>query len=338
MKRNLLLFILGALTLYIGCGTQAENAPVPQKANAKLVKVQPVTTRTLVETLRLPGTLQAENIANILSTVEGKISKLQVREGDHVEANAVVAMISSLVREDIINSARLLVQAKQEALMQNPDDPQLVKELQQAQQDYQFAMQQYKEIPVTSPISGVVSQRFVDLGDMIPAKARLFEIQSGSNLLAHVPVSEIDIRKFKIGQSVDITADAYADRKFTGVIQRIHPQMDVQTRTGMVEIRLTSHDPNLLAGMFVRAMFVTQTRKNVVAIPVSAIIDRPQHRTCFVVNEQKAEERIVQTGLEADGWVEIIDGLSTGEQVVIEGQQQLKTGTPVKIQTAGNKK
>ena len=89
MKKVLLPVLILTAWLNHGCGTQTENAPVPQKTNAKLVKVQPVTTRTLVETLRLPGTLQAENIANILSTVEEKISKLQVREGDHVAANAV---------------------------------------------------------------------------------------------------------------------------------------------------------------------------------------------------------------------------------------------------------
>ncbi|MDZ7723383.1 MAG: efflux RND transporter periplasmic adaptor subunit [candidate division KSB1 bacterium] len=315
-----------------GCGSKPESPAEAKKSNAKLVKVQTVQTRKLTEKLKLPGTLRAENVANILATAEGKISKLLVREGDRVQSNQVVAMLSSLVREDIINSARLLVQAKQEALTKEPNNSELQRELEQAQADYQFALQQYKEIPVTSPIAGVVSQRRVDLGDMVPAKTKLFEIQSSARLLADVPVSELDIRKLKTGQTAEILADACPEKRFHGVIQRIYPQVNSQTRNGIVEIKLKNPCSNLRAGMFVRVLFVTQTLENALAIPVRAIIERPQHKTCFVVRNGKAEEKILQTGLQTDGWLEILSGVAPGDKIVIEGQQQLKTGTVVKIQ------
>lgn len=335
MKRILIVFVLlVSVWLIHGCGSKQANPAETKKSDAKLVKVQPVQARKLTEKLQLPGTLRAENVANILATAEGKISKLMVREGDRVQANQVVAMLSSLVREDIINSARLLMQAKQDELAKNPDNAPLQNELEQAQQDYQFALQQYKEIPVTSPIAGVVAQRWVDLGDMIPAKAKLFKIQSSTKLLADVPVSELDIRKLKIGQTAEIYADACPEKLFKGVIQRIYPQVDSQTRNGMVEIRLADPCLNLRAGMFVRSTFVTRTLQDAVALPVQAVIERPKNKTCFVVNDDKAEEKILQTGLQAEGWVEIISGVAVGDQAVIEGQQQLKTGTLVKIQHA----
>ncbi len=338
MKRISIVFIL-LLSLWLihGCGSKQENPAEAKKSDAKLIKVQQVQTRMLVEKLQLTGNLRAENVANILSTVEGKISKLLVREGDHVQPNTLVAMISSLVREDIINSARLLVQAKQEALAKNPSDVQLQKELAQAQQDYQFALQQYKEIPVTSPMQGVVSQRWVDLGDMVPAKARLFEIQSSSKLLVDVPVSEMDIRKLKIGQSAEILADACPEKVFKGSIQRIYPQVEAKTRNGLVELRLENPCPNLRSGMFVRATFVTRTLDNAVAIPIPAVIERPQKKVVFVVDEGKAKEVVVKTGLETEGWLEIIEGLAPGDQLVVEGQEQLKNGSLVKIQGAEKK-
>ncbi len=326
-----LIFLIG--TAY-SCKSKQPAVAEARKSSAKLVRVDPVKARKMVETLDLTGTLRAENVANILATAEGKISKLLVHEGDQVQTNQVVAMLSSLVREDIINSARLLMQAKQEALNKNPDNQQLKKELEQAQQDYKFALQQYKEIPVTSPIAGVVSRRWVDLGDMVPAKTKLFEIQSSARLLADVPVSELDIRKLKVGQTAEIYADACPEKLFRGIIQRIYPQVDSQTRNGIVEIRLADPCPNLKSGMFVRATFVTRTLQDAVAIPVQAVIERPKNKTCFIVNNGKAEEKILQTGLEADGWVEIRSGVSVGDQIVVEGQQQLKTGTAVKIQGA----
>lgn len=338
MKRISIIFILLlSLWLNYGCGSKQENPAAAKKSDAKLVKVQPVQTRKLVEKLQLTGNLRAENVANILSTVEGKISKLLVREGDRVQLNTVVAMVSSLVREDIINSARLLMQAKQEAVNKNPDNPQLQKELKQAQQDYQFALQQYKEIPVTSPIAGVVSQRWVDLGDMVPAKAWLFEIQSSAKLLVDVPVSEMDLRKLNIGQSAEIRADACPAKVFKGVIQRVYPQVEAKTRNGMVEIRLADPCPNLKAGMFVRITFVIRTLENAIAIPVPAVIDRPLTKACFIIEQEKAKEVALTTGLETDGWVEIVQRLTPGDKLVVEGQEQLKNGSPVKIQGAEKK-
>jgi len=333
MKRILIVFILlVSVWLNNGCGSKQENAAEAKKSDAKLVKVQPVQPRKLVEKLQLPGTLRAENVANILATAEGKISHLLVREGDPVQRNQVVAMLSSLLREDIINSARLLAQAKKEELAKAPNNLQLQQELEQAQEDYQFALQQYKEIPVTSPIAGLVSQRRVDLGDMVPAKAKLFEIQSSAKLLADVPVSELDIRKLKNGQTAEIYADACPERLFKGVIQRIYPQVEARTRNGMVEIRMADPCPNLKSGMFVRVTFVTRTIENAIAIPIPAVIDRPQTKVCFIVNEGKAKQVVLKTGMETEGWLEVIQGLSAGDKLVVEGQEQLKDGTPVKIQ------
>ncbi|HNR69307.1 MAG TPA: efflux RND transporter periplasmic adaptor subunit [bacterium] len=333
MKRAILFVLLMASTgLYQGCDSNQANPSESKKATEKLVRTLPVRTRQLTETLQLPGTLRAASVANILSTAEGGISQLLVREGDRVSHNQVVAMLSSLVREDIINSARLLMQAKKEELEKDPDNLQLQQEMQEAQADYLFAQQQYKEIPITSPITGVVSQRWVDLGDMIPAKTKLFEIQSSDKLLADVPVSELDIRSLKLGQTAEIYADACPEKRFKGVIQRIYPQVEAKTRNGMVEIRIADPCIYLKSGMFVRVTFVTQTIENALAIPVSAVIDRPQAKVCFVVQDGKAKEVLLKTGIEAEGWLQIHEGLALGDELVVEGQEQLKTGNPVKIQ------
>jgi len=337
------LFIAAAISGWLmQCGSPGENAkdnpPAKEKTPPKLVKVITAAPRTLTEALELPASLAAENVANVLSTGEGKISRLLVREGDRVSKDAMLAAISPLIREDIINSARLQVEAKKEALAQNPADPQLQKELQQAEQDYRFALQQYREIPVTSPISGVISQRWIDVGDMVPAKQKLFEIQSSDRLRAEAPVSELDLRKLKMGQSVRIFADACPEKTFEGRISRIHPQIDTRTRNGLVEVGLLDPCPNLKPGMFVRAVFVLRRLENAIAIPAEALIERPTVQTCFVVNDEKAHERTLQTGLVEKGWVEIRSGLSPGDLVVVEGQQQLKDGAAVKIQSEGKGK
>jgi len=316
-----------------GCGSKSQTQPEASKgAQVKLVKVQQVVLRTMVERLELPGTIRAENVANVLASSEGKITQLLAREGDRVEEGEVLAMVSPLVREDIVNSARLLVQSKREALQKNPSDPLLRKELEQAETDYQFALGQYKEVPVTAPISGLVSQRWVDLGDMVVARAKLFEIQSSNRLRVDVPVSELDVRQLRVGQQANIRADACPARTFSGRIQRIHPQVDSATRTALVEVSLQGACPTLRPGMFVRVTFAVRTLENVPAIPSVALLERPGHMSVFVVGGETAKEVTVEPGLEVDGWVEIRSGLEVGDRVVVEGQDQLKNGAPVKVQ------
>ncbi|MDZ7820318.1 MAG: efflux RND transporter periplasmic adaptor subunit [Candidatus Marinimicrobia bacterium] len=297
-----------------------------------MVKVHVAKNETLREKLLLTGTVRAENVATILSAEEGKISRLPVREGDEVDSNSVVAMISPLLREDIINAARSAVQIKEAELKKNPGNAKISNELAQAREDYRFSLKQYKEKTVVSPLKGVVSQRLVDPGDMVPAKTKLFEVLSKEKLLVDVPVSEMDIAKLTRGQKSEIWIDAFPGRAFQGVLRRIHPGINTTTRHGLVEIELTGDFSGLNPGMFARVRFITRTLEDIIAIPTEAIIERPDHKACFIVRDGRAEEKILETGLETGGSIEIISGISRGDAIVIEGQQQLKTGAPVKIQ------
>ncbi len=316
-----------------GCGGRGTEAPA-QGENpppAALVRVKPVELHTMNEFLDLPGNIEAENIANVLSTTEGKLTSLTVREGDKVENGQVVAMLSPLLREDIITAARLALQAKEQAVTESPDNGALRNELEQAKSDYQFAINQYREIPVTAPISGLISGRWADIGDMVPARFKMFEIQSNDNLIVKVPVSELDIRKLSVGQSVRIHSDACPDRDYFARIQRIHPRVDPQTRNATVEILLQDPCPQLRSGMFVRASFVVRTINDAVVVPVSAILERGQQRTVFIIDDVQAREVVIETGLETNGLTEVISGVSEGDRIVTEGQEQLRTGMRVRI-------
>ena len=334
--RNSILIIFGTLLLLTGCGSseqQKQQTPAqPQARPATLVKTQPVQLHNLEEILELPGTLEPENIANVLSATEGKITQMNLRQGDKVSEGQVLAMLSPLLREDIINASRLNLLEKEQALEAQPDNASLRRELEQARSDYEFAIKQYREIPVIAPVNGIISDRWVDMGDMVPARHKMFEIQSNSQLLVKVPVSELDIRKLQLGQNVKITSDACPEQIFSGSIQRIYPQVDRQSRNATVEVLLPRPCAQLRPGMFVRNSFTTRSVKDAVAIPVSAILERGEQRIVFVVEDQKAVETTVETGLQTDGLIEIVSGLEAGQQLVVEGQEQLQTGRSVRVQ------
>ncbi|MDZ7822554.1 MAG: efflux RND transporter periplasmic adaptor subunit [Candidatus Marinimicrobia bacterium] len=224
MSRKIsIIFLLLLAWLNYSCESKGTVQTQSEGVKPKMVKVHVAKNETLREKLLLTGTVRAENVATILSAEEGKISRLPVREGDKVDSNSVVAMISPLLREDIINAARSAVQIKEAELKKNPGNEKISNELAQAREDYRFSLKQYKEKTVVSPLKGVVSQRLVDPGDMVPAKTKLFEVLSKEKLLVDVPVSEMDIAKLTRGQKSEIWIDAFPGRTFQGVLRRIHP-------------------------------------------------------------------------------------------------------------------
>ncbi len=334
--KNISLLTFIAAFLITGCGSsEKEKQQSPSQAQARqatLVKTQEVQLHNLDNILELPGTLEPDNIANVLSTTEGKITHMDARQGDKVSEGQLLAMLSPLLREDIINAARLNLIEKEQAYKQRSDNDSLRREMEQARSDYEFALKQYREIPVIAPVSGIISDRWVDMGDMIPARHKMFEIHSNTQLLVKVPVSELDIRLISVGQQATITSDACPEQVFRGIVQRIYPQVDRQSRNAMVEVLLPNPCPQLRSGMFVRTSFTTRSIKNAVAIPVSSVMERGQQHIVFIIEDQKAREVAVETGLQTDGLIEIVSGLEAGQILVVEGQEQLQTGRQVRTQ------
>ena len=325
--------LLLTIILFTGCGSNDNPAPKDEKKEqAKLVKVIEVQPTILQEVLEITGTTEPLNTANIISNTEGKVTKLNVREADFVREGQVVVRFSPMLREDVITAARIKVESLEEELKQNPQDENIIKQLSEAKENYQFALEQYKEVSIVSPVNGIVSKRFVDIGDMVAAKTKLFEVTSSNNFKVNLTVAEPDIRKLQVGQKANLNLDACPDRKFTGTITRIYPEIDPLTRNGIVELRLDNPCPNTKSGMFVRASFITKTLKNILAVPLYSIVNKADKKLVFVVDENMTAKSVeVKTGFKTKKEVEIIQGLEIGSKVVVEGQETLKNNDKVKI-------
>ncbi len=335
-----IIIILYALSFLSSCSKEDQSAAKTNKGNpAKLVQVAPAAKKTLKETLEVTGNVEPQNIANVIASGEGRITRLHVREGDQVTKDQTLALISPLLREDIINAARQRVNQIKNKLKDQPADALLTTELEQAEADLQYAREQYSETAVVAPISGVIGRRFIDVGDMVQSKSKLFEVQSAGQFKVNLTVSEGDLRKLKTGQQAALQLDGCPDREFSGVITRIFPGIDPLTRNGIAEVRLDNPCPHVKRGMFVRAYFITKVYKDVLTIPSQAIITKMDKKNVFIVDENmKAKSIEVKTGFvqrtpygETKEDVEIISGLKQGDKVIIDGQQTLKNGDKVKI-------
>jgi len=315
--------VIAAMLLPVACRGRQEGTAAAAGKPATKVRLAPAVRRTLESTVELAGTVRPDVTARVLAPVEGTVTNVSAREGDRVSAGQVIAAVSPLVRDDIVNAARLeLEQRRREA-----------KDTLEARRQLDFALGTYHEAPVVAPIDGVVAQKLVDPGDMVTSRQKLYEIQSADDYYVEVPVSELSLPACRVGTVVRVMLDAAPVTPLTGTIRRVHPVVAEQTRTSIVEIALSSAPSGLSTGMFARVALPLQRAANAVVVPERALLTAVDGSVfVFVYADSVVSRRRVTTGIESSDGVEVLTGLAEGEMVVVAGHESLKDGQSVAVQ------
>jgi membrane fusion protein (multidrug efflux system) len=189
---------------------------------------------------------------------------------------------------------------------------------------------------VRAPVAGIVTEKLVEAGDIVSVQTRLFTIAEVSTLVVRVRVSELDVVSIRPGDMAEVALDAFPGQTLQARIRRIFPSADPVSRLVPVEVALLGTDASVAKpGFLARVTFALGAKENVRLVPASAIVtDASGARAVYVINENKAERRFVQTGMTSEGRVEITDGLDQGEVVVIAGTNNLRNGADVRIISA----
>jgi len=195
-------------------------------------------------------------------------------------------------------------------------------------EEYQTKIQ--KSI-IKAPISGVVSVKKKSSGEAISLNDSLILTLVAIDLVyAEVDLNEKNIGFVKVGQNAKVVTDAYPNQPFLGRVYSLSPVVDSSSRTVKVKIKIANPKGLLKPGMFSRVEITEQSRPNVLAIPEEALIrTKDGQPIVFVIIDEIAFLRPVETGNKKEGWVEIKKGLKVGERVVIEGQDRLGDLSPV---------
>ena len=179
------------------------------------------------------------------------------------------------------------------------------------------------DIPVRSPIAGVVQTRDVALGELVQADAPLLSVVNLGSVSLEAALFEADAARVQIGAPVTITSDAAPGQRFAGRISFIGSQLDPQTRA-LTARALITNPGTLRPGVFVRGQIQTGIGKPSLTVPSSAVLDDGAAKVVFVVKGDRYERREVTLGEESGGRVEIKSGLKQGEVIVTEGGSALR--------------
>jgi multidrug efflux system membrane fusion protein len=297
------------------------------------------------------GTLQAVHQVTVAPEVGGLITQIMFEPGAAVKAgDPLVQLNDGPERGDL---AAYEAQARvaganldrDKQLSAREFQSRMVVDQQQALRDQAMAgiaktQAQIAQKLVRAPFAGQLGVRQVNVGGYVNPGGPLVTLTDLSQLWANFNLPEQVAAKVKVGQAVQIKADAHPGRLFSATITAIEPQISQQTRTILIQATLDNADHALLPGMFANAQVTLPDAPAMVVVPETAVDYSLYGDSVFVVREEKGadgkpmlkvERAFVKTGDRFDGNVAILSGLNAGDRVAASGQLKLNNGTPVTI-------
>jgi multidrug efflux pump subunit AcrA (membrane-fusion protein) len=196
----------------------------------------------------------------------------------------------------------------------------------------------YVESVVRAPIGGTVVSLPAQVGMTISQQVSLAKIAGGGGLEIRLYVAERFISRISLRQPCEISLDAWPGEIFRGSVSEIAPTVDPASRTMEIRVNVENRGSRLKAGMFAKVRLITEVKDNVVKVPAYALVERFGESFVFVVEPDYnsgtgsvARRKNVSPGILIDGVLEITEGLSSGDEIIVRGQTLLEDGAKVNI-------
>ncbi|HVA77925.1 MAG TPA: efflux RND transporter periplasmic adaptor subunit [Candidatus Binataceae bacterium] len=345
--------VLLAVFAVAGC-RQSAAAGAVNPAPAKLVvAVAAAHQQTITRTAEVQGALYPREQTVLSSEVEGAVVQVGADFGDTVAAGQVLMRINPREYQLRLDSAvaaldqaraRLensrarynrALELRKDGLLSPEQFDTIVSAMRVDQADGEsaekavaLARKKLDDTQIKAPFAGSVQKRMASLGEFVPVGQKLYELIAIDPIKLDCPMPERFVSLAKVGMPVRLTIDSRPGVTYTGVIKRIAPALDEQTRTLKIEAEVKNPDGALKPGFFAHvAMNLGQDRALVV--PASAILRYAGVARVFIVENGVARTREVTTGSVVGDQIEITAGLTDGEQVVTTDVDRLADGTAV---------
>jgi cobalt-zinc-cadmium efflux system membrane fusion protein len=176
---------------------------------------------------------------------------------------------------------------------------------------------------LNSPIDGIVVERNATVGASVGTDANLFKIIDLSRVWIDADVFEKDLPRVRPGQEVKLKVTAFPESTFSGKVILINSVVDPETRTVKVRTEVANPDGRLKPDMFANVQIVTDVNRAAISIPQSAVLNDEGKTVVFVAEGDGYKKRQVQAGIQNNGRVEVVDGLTAGDKVVVKGNYLL---------------
>ncbi|MBK7981474.1 MAG: efflux RND transporter periplasmic adaptor subunit [Ignavibacteriae bacterium] len=309
------------------------------------VSVAKAESKIPTENISLVGTITANNDVNIISETSGRVTQVLANVGDYKQAGSVIVQVDDELKKAAYSSALANYEKSKKDFerMQSLLESKSASDVQfdaaklayvNAESQFIIAKRQLNDTKITTPISGYITSRLVDVGSYVasgPNATMIANVVDISKLKVKVNISEKDAFLLKSGDNVEVTTDVYPDAKYLGKIASISSKGD-EAHTYPIEISIQNRQEKpLKAGMFARIYFSSLVNSHLILIPREAIVGSIRTPQVFVVKDGTARLRDISVGNQYDTFVEVINGVNEGDDVVISGQNLIQNNFKVEI-------
>ena len=321
--------------------TSSRKGP-PKKIKKTNVRVSSVGTEALKIESTFVGYLLPNERVRMTSEMEGVIEAVNFEEADEVKKGQKLINISTkeltlrvkiaeanlklahtnLSRDEKLSQRKLIPQSKLDQTRTQADRSLL---------DRDLALINLRKSVINSPLKGTVKIRHVKVGEFVRKGDPLVEILDLDKVLVQVNIPEQEIMKISEGETVGVDLYALSDRQYRGKVQTIGLEADSRNRTFPIEIVVDNPKRELRPGMLARVTFTKKISDEQVVVPRHSILERDTGRIVFLVEQDKAVKQSIVTGQSMQDRVQVLEGLKSGDRLVVEGHSKLTDGESVSI-------
>lgn len=338
MRQFKSLLIISTALMMASCGQKsAEQQQTVVVEEAPKVTVTRVHAENVPQLSTYPTTVEADIVNNITPQSASRINEILVEVGDHVKKGQRLATM------DAINLEKIRLQVANDSIEYGRTKE--LYEIGAASQAnfeaitlaYEVSKKSYANLLentiLTSPISGIITARNYDEGDMYAMAQPLFVVQNITPVKMLINISESNYSKVKKGMEVELVADAFPGETFKGKVNLVYPTIDPRSHTFPVEIIVDNKNEKLRPGMFTRVTINYGNNFRVV-VPDNAVLKQvgADDKYVYVLNEDNTVTYTpVKLGVRMGNRYEIISGLNDGDVIVTSGQTRLKNNIEVEV-------
>ena len=312
------------------------GGPAPAKVEVYVAKAG-----GLDAPLALPGTVLPNESVEITSEVPGKITEINFTEGRSVAAGAVLARLNdaelqaNLVRAESRKKFAGMNLARKKALLDrdgiSPAEYESAQhEVEVSTAEVELIEAQIAKTVIRAPFSGVIGLRQVSLGSYVTPSTIIATLQDINPLKVEFRVPEGYASAVRSGMTFNYTVGESSTSR-TARVFATEPSLDIETRSLVVRALGSNAGGEVLPGQYVSVELKTGAGSQLPLIPTTAIVPTMQGQKIYMVKEGKAVEQNVQLGTRSNKYVEVAEGISSGDTVVISGLQGVRNGGPVQV-------
>lgn len=335
-KIKLVGMFLLALVLGLTSCNKEKKAETTLVAETPNVRIQAVTEREVEQTYELTASVQPDAKNSIAPSAPGRIRNILVEVGQHVSKGQKlvqmdVANLSNL--ETQIENVKRIYKRTQELFNVGGASQQ---DLDNAKLQLDVAQTNLKNLTentfLLSPISGVITARNYDNGDMYSGQMPVLTVMNINPVKLLINVSESYYSQVKTGMPVNIKFDVFEGQTFQGKVNLIYPTIDERTRTFAVEVKINNSNNKVRPGMFAHVILEFGKAKSVV-VPDKSIVKQAGSgaKYVYVYTDGKVQYKQVEVGRRVESDYVILSGVAAGEQIVVAGQAKLVDGATVNV-------